>query len=101
MILWSMTTSTMSTTGDMGARFKCKKCKRTFNINDGRGAIQKEIDKCEHINCTLKHRSLTYIPVKKLPQIDSANDEEVVDVYEEEPINGFVSCKDIKNKYGN
>lgn len=89
----------------MAARFKCKKCKKRFDISDGRDAIQECIAACEKPTCPLRGKSLAYLPKKREIQTldqepEAANDEDVIEVYEEQPIGGLVSYREMKKKYG-
>ena len=91
----------------MGAKVKCKKCKKKFNLSDGREAIQQCIEACENPQCPLRHKSLSYVPAKTTPLClpapisGSANDtDEVVEVHEDIPIGGFISHRELKKKNG-
>lgn len=95
----------------MGARFKCKKCKTTFNFNDGRQVVSEQIAACEKPQCILRNKNLGFIPLKSvikenhavatirsLPVVSVAVNpvEETVEVYEEQPIGGLISIKEIR-----
>lgn len=88
-------------------RFKCKRCKTRFDLASGREIIQACVDACEKPACPLRNKSLAYIPLAKdrktlsLPK-KAVNDsmETVEEYYEEEPINGFISGKEIRKKHG-
>lgn len=87
----------------MAARFKCKKCRERFDFSDGREAITFKIEQCPKNMCPLRNRQLAYIPLKRVTEInDAANEpnEESVEVFEEEPISGLISQKDIRKLYG-
>lgn len=90
----------------MGAKFKCKKCKRKFDMGDGRDAVEKSVNECEKPICPLRNRALNHIPIKKVDQLQTtepaANEEtdEVVEIYEEIPIGGLISYKELRKKNG-
>ena len=84
----------------MAAKFKCKRCKQVFDLNDGREKIQDTVQKCEKPTCPLRNRSLSYIPKKKETILLAANDEVVEEYLEEEPIGGLISHREIRKKYG-
>jgi len=91
----------------MGVKFKCKRCKQRFDSSVGREAIEGCIDACEKPACPLKRHSLKHIP--KLPTVllledktkqSSANDEKIIEVYEEIPIGGLISYKEMRKNHG-
>ena len=90
----------------MAKRFKCKKCKRNFNVKDGREAILGQIAECDKVSCSLKHTNLSYIPLKvkddKKEPPAAANDEPdtIIEIYEEQPIGGLISQKEIRKRHG-
>lgn len=89
----------------MGAKFKCKKCKQKFNSSDGREVIQACVDSCDKPTCPLKHRSLDYIPKLKptillLENKEEAANDEVIEVFEEIPIGGLISYKEMRKRNG-
>lgn len=99
-------TPQISTDIPMAKRFKCKKCKRNFNVKDGREAILQQIAGCDKLTCSLRHTNLSYIPLKakdaKTDTPAASNDEPdtIVEVYEEQPIGGLISQKEIRKRHG-
>ena len=91
----------------MGGKVKCKKCGRKFNWSIGREGITKFIEECNKTACPLKSKQFQHVPSKPIETVESksepANDqvsEDVVEHYEELPIGGLVSYKEIRKKYG-
>ena len=89
----------------MGVKFKCKKCKKRFNTAMGRSEIIVQVADCENILCPLKHKSLSHVPEKRLslPMVipKAANDIEIpIETYEDIPIGGLISFREVKKRNG-
>ena len=70
-------------------RIKCKQCGRKFNIKGGSAQLEKAVEICNRTKCPLKKE------IKNLPMVVSANDEEVIETYEEIPLEGSIDRKEL------
>lgn len=85
----------------MAAKFKCKRCKKSWPISVGREMIQQYISNCNKPSCILRNKALEYIPVlNPIKVVKEEEEEKEIEVFEEQPVGGLISHREMKKKYG-